>query len=284
MGSVCVEIAVRDDPHLGEALASLAGQHRKPDRVLLAASTDSSPEFLSAAIRAAPGLTVQVARFPGGVVDARAGAQLLIHEEITAFLDSDETAPPEWLETLVAPIESDTADFCGGPTRSARPPQTSVERYMALLEKSIYEELVPARVTYLPLQNTAWKTGPLARLGFDPRIPFAEDHDVESRAVRAGLRGAFVPAAWVFHDPGASRGTVRWARKRYRYLVAMAMSLYKNDLMGERLEERRRPVRHPLRFVEAAMKPFALVHARLRWGRVKNWRVIIASPEPDPAR
>lgn len=283
MGTVCVEIAVRDDPHLGETLASLARQSRRPDRILIAASTDSPPEFLRSALRAVPGLVVQVARFSGGVVDARAGAQLLIREEVTAFLDSDESAPPEWLERLVGPLETGTAEFSGGPTRLARAPRTAVERYMDLLERSIYEDLVPARITYLPLQNTAWRTAPLTQLGFDPRIPFAEDHDVETRAVRSGLRGTFVPEAWVYHDPGAPLGPLQWARKRYRYLVAMAMSLLKNDELGRRFGERRRPVRHPLRFVEAAMKPIALVHARLRWGRVKGRKVVIASPEPDPA-
>jgi cellulose synthase/poly-beta-1,6-N-acetylglucosamine synthase-like glycosyltransferase len=282
MGSVCVEIAVRDDPRLAAALESLARQHRRPDRVLLAASTASPPEFLRAARSGHPELTIQVARFPGGVVDARAGAQLLIREDLTVFLDSDETAPPDWLERLVAPIEAGTADFSGGPTRPARPPRTSVERYMELLERSIYEDLVPSRVTYLPLQNTAWRTAGLSRLGFDPRIPYAEDHDVESRAVRAGLRGTFVPAAWVSHDPGDSVSFSRWARKRYRYLVAMAMSLLKNDELGRRLGERRAPVRHPLRYVEALMKPVALVHARIRWSRVRNWRVILPNPEPDP--
>jgi GT2 family glycosyltransferase len=278
MGTVCVEIAVRDDPRLHAALASLARQRRKPDRVLLAASTESPPDFLRAARADHPDLDVHVARFPGGVVDARAGAQLLIHEDLTVFLDSDETAPPEWLELLVAPLEAGTADFSGGPTRPARPPRTSIERYMELLERSIYEDLVPSRVTYLPLQNTAWRTPALARLGFDPRIPFAEDHDVESRAERAGLRGTFIADAWVYHDAGENVSFIRWARKRYRYLVAMAMSLLKNEQLRGRLGERRRPVDHPLRFVEAAMKPFALVQARLRWNRVRKWRVILPSP------
>ncbi|MCI4373399.1 MAG: glycosyltransferase family 2 protein [Thermoplasmata archaeon] len=283
MGTVCVEIAVRDDPHLEAALRSLSSQTRKPDRILLAASTDSPPDFLRAAQHAAPGIVVQVARFRGGVVSARAGAQLLIREEFTAFLDSDEIAPPDWLGLLIAPLEGGMADFSGGPTKSARPPVTSVERYMELLERSIYGDLVPAQVTYLPLQNTAWRTEPLARLGFDPRIPFAEDHDVETRAVRAGLRGVFVPEAWTWHDPGPSVGLGRWARKRYRYLVAMAMSLLKNEELGRRLGERRAPVRHPLRFLEGAMKPVALVDARLRWNRAKRSDPVIPSPEPEPS-
>ena len=171
-------------------------------------------------------------------------------------------------ETLLAPIEGGRASFTGGPTRPTRPPETSLERYQALLERSIYEELVPSRVTYLPHQNTAWRTSDLRRLGFDPRIPFAEDHDLEVRATRAGLHGEFVPAAWVFHDKTSETSLWRWARKRYRYNVALAMSLLKNDELHGRLGERRRPIPHRLRYVEAAMKPFALVDATLRWRRV----------------
>jgi hypothetical protein len=48
----------------------------------------------------------------------------------------------------------------------------------------------------------------------------------------------------------------------------MAMSMLKNHELAERLGERRRPVRHPLRYVEALMKPVALVHAWVRWSRV----------------
>jgi GT2 family glycosyltransferase len=281
MGSVCVEIAVRDDPRLGEALASLARQSRKPDRVLIAASVDSPRELLERAVRAHPEIAVRVARFPGGVVDARAGAQALIEEQTTIFLDSDEVAPPGWLEKIVRPIEDGTAEFSGGPTRPSRPALTSIERYTELLEASIYEDLVPERVTYLPLQNTAWRSDVLRTLGFDPRIPFAEDHDLESRAVRAGFRGTFVPEAWVFHHTGGGSSLYGWARKRYRYLVAMAMSLLKNGGLGRRLVERRRPVRHRLRYVEAAMKPIALVHARFRWSRSRRQELVAPAPVPE---
>jgi GT2 family glycosyltransferase len=189
---------------------------------------------------------------------------------VTAFLDADERAPPGWLGRLVAPIESGAADFAGGPTRPLRPPEGSIERYSVMLEASIYADLVPRQVSYLPLQNTAWRTSSLRQLGFDARIPFAEDHDLETRAARAGLVGTFVPDAWVFHDKGTERSFPRWAHKRYRYLVAMAMSLLKNGELGRRLSERRRSVAHPLRYLEAAMKPFAFVHAEFRWRRVST--------------
>jgi GT2 family glycosyltransferase len=270
MGTVCVEIAVRDDRRLLDALASLDRQQRRPDRVLVAASPATPPELLDEARQRFPALPLAFRRYPGGVVDARAASLADLAETVTAFLDADERAPPEWLGRLVAPIDSGTADFAGGPTRPLRPPEGSIERYSVLLEASIYADLVPRRVTYLPLQNTAWRTSSLRQLGFDARIPFAEDHDLETRAARVGLVGTFVPDAWVFHDKGAERSFPRWARKRYRYLVAMAMSLMKNGELGRRLSERRRPVAHPLRFLEAAMKPLAFVHAGFRWRRVST--------------
>ncbi|MCI4365866.1 MAG: glycosyltransferase [Thermoplasmata archaeon] len=282
MSSVCVEIAVRDDPHLVVALGSLVGQTRTPDRVLIAASQDSSVDFLQSAVRAHPSLKIQFARFSGGVVGARAGAQALVLEEITAFLDSDERAPPGWLAQIVGPIERGEADFTGGPTRPSQPARSSVEEYMQLLEGSIYGELVPSRVTYLPLQNTAWRSRVLQDLGFDPRIPFAEDHDLETRAVQAGLRGTFVPGAWVYHDTEPGVTHFQWARKRYRYLVAMTMSLVKNHELGRRLGEHRVPVRHRLRWVEGAMKPVALVHGRVRWSRVRRRPLVVPRPVPEP--
>jgi GT2 family glycosyltransferase len=263
--TVCVEVAVNADPRLLGALASLAQQTRPPDRVLVAAAPATPESLLLEAHRRFPQLKVDAQRFSGGVVGARAASLSGIIEDITAFLDSDEVAPKEWLERLTAPLVDGSATFAGGPTRPLRAPTTSVERYDAALEESIYRGLVPSSVAYLPLQNTAWRTSDLRRLGFDPRIPFAEDHDLETRALRAGLNGVFVPGAWVFHDKTVETGFLRWLKKRYRYNVAMAMSLIKNGELRGRLGERRAPVRHPLRYVEALLKPIALADARLRW-------------------
>jgi GT2 family glycosyltransferase len=270
MGTVCVEVAVLHDRRLLDALDSLGAQTRLPDRILIVASTATPEPLLEEARRRLPRVPVETARFPGGVVDARAGAVSLLREDTTAFLDSDERAPPGWLAQIVAPVETGTAAFAGGPTRPLRPPQNSIERYYDLLEESIYQDLVPQSITYVPLQNSAWRTSVLRSLGFDPRIPFAEDHDLETRAARSGERGVFVRDAFVYHDKSTETSFLRWSRKRYRYLVAMAMSLLKNGELRGRLGERRRPVRHFLRYVEAAMKPFALIQATVRWRRIRG--------------
>jgi GT2 family glycosyltransferase len=270
MGTVCVEVAVLDDRRLLDAVDSLGAQTRRPDRILIAASTATPEPLLEAARQRSKQVPIDTARFDGGVVDARAGSLALIREDTTAFLDSDERAPPEWLAQIVAPVEAGTAEFAGGPTRPLRTPASSIERYSTLLEASIYSDLVPRSLTYVPLQNTAWNTSALRRFGFDPRIRFAEDHDLEARAARGGSRGVFLPDAFVYHDKSDDTSFLRWARKRYRYLVAMAMSLMKNGELRGRLEERRRPVAHPLRYVESAMKPFALAHASVRWRRIRR--------------
>ncbi len=266
-GPVCVEIAVKDDPRLLTALDSLAAQQRRPDRVLVAASPLTPASLEREAVGRHASLHVELVRIPGGPVDARVQAMRLLREPTTAFLDSDEVAPPEWLERIVAPIEDGSAAFCGGPTKPLRPAANAIQRYMELLEESIYDDLVRQSIAYLPLGNSAWNTSVLQRFGFDARVT-AEDHDLETRVLAAGLAGRFLPEAWVYHDKSDETSYVRWARKRYVWLFQMAMSLLKNGKLSARWHEHRTPVRHPLYYVEAMMKPVALVHARLRWSRV----------------
>jgi GT2 family glycosyltransferase len=267
MGTVVVEIAVKDDERLLAALDSLAHQTRAPDRVFVAASPKTPEPLARAATTGWPSLHVELVRFAGGPVDARAASLPYLREDVIAFLDADETAPAGWLAAVVAPIEDGRAAYAGGPTRPLRAAENPIERYYELLEASIYQDLVPASVTYLPLGNSAWRGDLVRRFGFDPRVT-AEDHDLETRVARAGYRGLFLPEAWVYHDKSNETSYLRWARKRYLYLFQMAMSMLKNHELAERLGERRRPVRHPLRYVEALMKPVALAHAWVRWSRV----------------
>lgn len=266
-GPVVVEIAVKDDPRLLAAIDSLAAQTRRPDRVLIAGSPKTPDDLAAAATSRQASLRVELARLEGGPVDARVKAMGMLREPTTVFLDSDEVAPPEWLERIVAPIEDGRAVYCGGPTRPLRPPTHPIQRYMEMIEESIYDDLVPRNIAYLPLGNTAWSTAVLQRYGFDQRVT-AEDHDLETRVLADGLPALYLPEAWVFHDKSLETSYRRWAQKRYVWLFQMAVSLLKNGKMRDRWQERRRPIPHPLWYVEQAMKPIALVHARLHWSEV----------------
>ncbi len=84
------------------------------------------------------------------------------------------------------------------------------------------------------------------------------------------------------HDKSNETSYLRWARKRYRYLLAMAMSLIKNGGVRSRLEERRRSVDHPLRYVETLLKPVALVHAFVRWRRPGGAAATVSGPVVAP--
>ena len=185
MGTVGVEIAVKDDQRLLLALDSLAKQTQRPDHVLVAASPKTPEPLVNAATSRWPSIHVEVVRFAGGPVDARTSSLPYLREEVTAFLDSDEIAPPTWLATIVAPIEAGRAAYAGGPTRPLRAAENPIERYYELLEASIYADLVPASVTYLPLGNSAWRTSLVREFGFDPRVT-AEDHDLETRVPAGG--------------------------------------------------------------------------------------------------
>jgi len=267
--TVCVEIAVENDPRVLPAINCIVRQtSRRPDRILLAASPRTASNLVDAAKVASGDVPLIIVRTSGGVIPARIAAQKLIHEDITVFLDSDEFAPDGWLAAIIQPIK-DGAAFSGGPTRPSRPPKKAIERYTDLIEKSIYDGLAGTDLSYLPLGNSAWRTEVVASLGFDPRI-LAEDHDLIARTLAAGYRGVFEPAAWVYHDAARETTNYQWLRKRYQYLVQMAMSLIKNGQMRRRIDEKRNPVRHPLRYIDAAMKPLAFVNAAIRWHRVST--------------
>ncbi len=267
-GAVVVEIAVRDDPRLLAALDSLAAQTRPPDRVLIAGSPETPEALAKEATSRHPSLHVELLRLSGGPVDARVKAMGSLREPTTVILDSDEVAPPDWLERIVEPIEAGRAAYCGGPTRPLRPPSHPIQRYMELIEESIYDDLVPSNIGYLPLGNSAWNTQVLQEFGFDARVT-AEDHDLEARVLGAGYPAVYLPEAWVYHDKSLETSYVRWARKRYVWLFQMGVSLLKNGQLGSRLHEHRRRIPHPLWYVEQAMKPLALVHARLHWDDVR---------------
>ena len=265
--TICVNITVLNDPKIFDTLNSLRTQAIRPDLVLVA--DGGSPAGYIERIKAEfTDLPMKVTILPGSPITTKNASLDHITTDITAFLDSDEIAPPDWLEKITKPIVSERADFTGGPTRPYTDPASSIEKYYNELETRIYEGDVEQDVVYMPLGNTAWRTTLLKQLRFDSRIVFrggAPDYDLEMRAVDAGYRGMFISEAWVYHNKSTTKGYGALLKHRYRYLVGAAVVMIKNKRLGKRFTEKRTRVRMPFAYVEMAMKPIALVHAAIYW-------------------
>lgn len=245
-------------------------QSLRPNTIFVA-DGGSTTEYLERIRHSCVNLPLKIKVIPGTPITTKNGSLDDIDEDITAFLDSDEIAPPDWLMKLTEPIALGSADFTGGPTKPAGEAKSKVEMYYNELEKRIYEGDVEQDIVYIPLGNTAWRTSLLKKLRFDSTIVFrggAPDYDLEMRAVDAGYKGVFVREAWVYHNKSTSGGYSKLIKHRYRYLVGAAVVMIKNDRLKKRLSEKRKSVKMPFAYVEAAMKPIALIHAYVYWNLV----------------
>lgn len=110
---VCTHHASRI-PMLGEAVASLRAQHRRPDALVVMVDGD---EPLAAQVRAAlPDVQVESTGRNQGVSYARTEGARRMGTDWVVFMDDDAVAEPDWLEELTAPLGE--ADVLGASGRS----------------------------------------------------------------------------------------------------------------------------------------------------------------------
>ncbi|GAA5158755.1 MULTISPECIES: mycofactocin biosynthesis glycosyltransferase MftF [Amycolatopsis] len=145
--------------------------------------------------------------------------------ELTAFLDADTTAPPDWLDPLLPHFE-DPAVVAVAPRIRSTPGSSVLARYeTARSSLDLGDGPAPVRqggrVTYVPTAALVVRTAALRELGgFDERLRFGEDVDLVWRLVARGGRVRYEPAAEVLHVP---RKTWRaWARQRFDYGTSAA--------------------------------------------------------------
>ncbi|HUJ77427.1 MAG TPA: glycosyltransferase [Thermoplasmata archaeon] len=218
---VTVIVTVLDDPRLARCLESLQGQERAPDEVLIA-DGGNSPEIAAICRRyAALDPRYVHLKAPGSITDSRNAAIAQIRNELIAFLDTDEVAPPQWLGRLVAPIEADEGvGFAGGPTPAlAGTARNRAARYYDAYLQRFYDTIVRSRPWAIPMGNSAFRKRLFEELG--PLVAAlttngAEDQDFENRAVDRGWRAAYVPEAFVYHDY-AELDFPTLLRRQYRY-------------------------------------------------------------------
>lgn len=126
-----------------------------------------------------------------------------------AFIDSDCTAPREWLSTLIAHKE-DNPDFggVGGVTRVAEDTllgKTVGSLYGTFLgslrSASLYQPREPMDVPSLSTSNCVYPRRLLVELGgFNEIYSMNEDTELSKRVAEAGLRLRLYPDAPVYHE------------------------------------------------------------------------------------
>lgn len=272
---VTVLVTVLNDKRVARTLASLAAQTRRPDAVLVAdgGSTDETVDVARAFAR--DHAWTRVEHHPGTVAGTRNSAlRSLAGTDVVVFLDSDQVAPPGWLDALVSPIERGLADHAGGPTRPLGEPQGKGEAYLNAFEAWFYPNVVARDITKLPMGNSAWLLQVLQSVGgFDPRLSMGgEDYDVNLRVAHAGYRGVYVPAAWVHHDQSGRNDLRRLLRRKYRYNMGATMAYLKNGVLRARMRDAARSTvafRHPMERWNLLVQPLALAAGWWKWRRVK---------------
>jgi cellulose synthase/poly-beta-1,6-N-acetylglucosamine synthase-like glycosyltransferase len=203
-GSISVIVTVLDDPRLERALESLLAQTRPPREILIA-DGGNSPVIASLSVRfAARDPRVRRIAAPGSIAQSRNTALKEVRSEYVAFLDTDEVAPPEWLERLAAPFADSGVGFVGGPTPALPGTTRNVAaRYYDAYLRRFYDRIARQGPHALPMGNSAWRTRIFQELGFlDLSVSGfgSEDQEMALRTLQAGWRGVYVPSAPVGHD------------------------------------------------------------------------------------
>lgn len=204
-GTVSVIVTVLDDPRVRTTLESLLAQRRSPTEILIADGGGPGPVSEIAAEFARRDARVIRVEAPGNIPESRNIALRVARGEFVAFLDADETAPPQWLEQLLGPFADRSVGFTGGPTPGAPGTTRTIgARYYDAYLRRFYEEVARERPHALPMGNSAWRAEVFRHVGLLDttlyRRAASEDQDIALRALRAGYRGVYVPAAWVYHD------------------------------------------------------------------------------------
>ena len=219
-GTITVLVTVRDDPRLERSLTSLLAQTRPAQEILIADGGDS-PVIREIADRfAAKDPRVRRVAAPGTIAESRNVALGLVRSEFVAFLDTDEVAPPGWLQQLTVPFSDAAVGFVGGPTPGmAGTTRNVAARYYDAYLRRFYDRIASRSPHALPMGNSAWRTRIFRELGLlDLSVSGygSEDQEMALRALRAGWRGVYVPAASVFHD-FSDLGWWSLFRKQQRY-------------------------------------------------------------------
>ncbi len=202
---------------LAEALASLERQTRMPGEVLV---VDNGPSAGTAGVVRSfqPRLPVTCLAEPRrGYGAARNCGLARSSGRILVFLDDDCQAAPDWMEKLLAPIESGEADIVGGSRICVRPGLAARLDYLSADAPVLHPRLPRRYVRHLSTANLAMCRGVGEKVGvFDETLATCEDRDFCARALALGCRILYEPEARVSHLPPIY-GLPDYFRRMVRY-------------------------------------------------------------------
>ncbi|MEY4172839.1 MAG: mycofactocin system glycosyltransferase [Actinomycetota bacterium] len=172
---------------------------------------DASPEPLSPPTDT-PAL-VRVIRLDinGGPAAARNAGLAEVSTPLVAFLDTDVSVPPDWLDALL-PHFSDPKVALVAPRVAAAPGSGAIahhERSHSPLDLGTEPARIAAgsRVSYVPAAALVCRTAAVRDAGgFDTSMRVGEDVDLVWRLIEAGHRCRYEPASVVQHEPRHSWG------------------------------------------------------------------------------
>lgn len=263
----CVVVTVFNDHRVADTVRAVLAC--EPDRVLLCdgGSTDGTWELCEQLAQGDD--RVEAHRLLGSVAETRAQTMPLLTDDITVFLDADETVEPAWLQRLTAPIAAGTADVTGGPTKPLHPAKNRYEAFVNDFDAWFYEQIVANDAASLPMGNSAWRTQLLHDIGgFDARFTTGgEDFDVNLRARAHGARFQYVPEAWTWHDQSHLDSFRKLYRRMARYAEGATLAYLKNGQLKERSRKAAASARffHPIQWALFVAKLQGYLKGRRRF-------------------
>jgi glycosyltransferase involved in cell wall biosynthesis len=118
--------------------------------------------------------------------------------KILAFIDSDCTAPPGWLEALQKSLETHEVSVVGGPILHLG---SFLTRIIGVSDFGEFLDDRPKSVKTIPTCNMGIRSTLMGRHSFEARWKMLGDVFFSHTLVQGGERLAYDPEVWVYHHP-----------------------------------------------------------------------------------
>ena len=272
---ITIVITLLNDERVFRTLESLEKQTVKPDEIIVAdgGSTDIFQRKIKKFVSAHTNVVFSV--YLGSISETRYAVMddIINTTDIVVFIDADEIAPQQWLDTITKPIKNGIADFAGGPTKPYELPRSGAEAFINKRDDMVQENITSGDITQIAMGNSAWHTNVFKKIGnfdtFCKKYGISEDYDINMRAVRVGLKGKFIKDAWVYHDQSHLNTFYKLFKALYLRQVRTSIAYLKHGYSFSKvtLASRKKEIFHPFQAILYLSRPFAFIEGWIEWGK-----------------